>query len=245
MLYVADQVAFDILNTNAQNGWERPIYFAITVSRDGQLDLHYHFQLEGQAFRVVPIQHDQLLGRVVPEITGRNLLDFKFTRLNDPGVYFDENIRRMSDNYRNVYSHAADQIARMGDTQLASALLDKIMTEVPFETIAGDERSYFWIARAFEAVGNRDMVIQVWQKAEPTVIHRLEHASSERELDLALQYVQTIRSTYLDHQAFDAAARFMAQLADVLGDESVRQTPEDLRREYEGSIAPPSIPDSQ
>src|SRR5690606_20394980 len=162
MLFVAAQVAFDIVHTDAQNGWERPIYFAITVSRDGQLDLHNYFQLEGQAFRLAPIRHDQLLGRVVPETTGPNLLIFRFRGTADPNVYFDENIRRMVDNYRNVFSHAAEQIAQQGDVDMATAILEKIMTEVPFETISGDERSYFWIARAYDAVGRSDRVVEVW-----------------------------------------------------------------------------------
>ena len=233
MLFVADQVAFDILNTNANNGWERPIYFAITVSRDGQLDLHYYFQLEGQAFRVVPIRHDQLLGRVVPEITGSNLLQFRFTNINDPDVYYDENIRRMVDNYRNVFSHAAEQIAQQGETELAGRLLDKIMEEVPFETISGDERSYYWLARAYDAVGRGDRVVDIWKKAEPVVLHRLVNAPSDRAIDMALQYVQTIRYAYLVNQDFEAAAAFSNKLADALNDDSLRISPDDARREFE------------
>ncbi|HEX7069882.1 MAG TPA: DUF2723 domain-containing protein, partial [Rhodothermales bacterium] len=233
MLFVADQVAFDILNTNAAQGWERPIYFAITVSRDGQLDLQYFFQLEGQAFRVVPIQHDELLGRVVPEITGENLLKFKFTNIADPSVYFDENIRRMVDNYRNVYSHAAEQIAAQGDTDLAYRLLDKIMTEVPFETIAGDERSYYWMARAFDTVGRPDRVVEIWKQAEPVVLHRLASAEGDRAIDVALQYVQTIRYTYLSNGDFEAAAAFSEKLADILNDDSLIVTPEEAREEFE------------
>ncbi|MEX0748194.1 MAG: DUF2723 domain-containing protein, partial [Rhodothermales bacterium] len=77
ILYAADQSALDILATNAQQGWERPVYFAVTVSPDGQLDLQNFFQLEGQAFRVVPIQHDEPLGRVVPSITPERLMTFR------------------------------------------------------------------------------------------------------------------------------------------------------------------------
>ncbi|MFQ5571633.1 MAG: DUF2723 domain-containing protein, partial [Rhodothermales bacterium] len=69
VLYGADVMALDILRTNAEQGWKRPIYFAVTVSPDGQLDLQNYFQLEGQAFRVVPIRHNEPLGRVVPSLT--------------------------------------------------------------------------------------------------------------------------------------------------------------------------------
>ncbi|MFB3132187.1 MAG: DUF2723 domain-containing protein, partial [Rhodothermales bacterium] len=107
VLYGADVAALNILQTNAEQGWTRPIYFAVTVSPDGQLDLQDYFQLEGQAFRVVPIKHDEPLGRVVPSLTPERLKRFKFTNLDNPDVYYDENIRRMVDNYRNIFAQTA------------------------------------------------------------------------------------------------------------------------------------------
>ena len=236
MLFVADQVVFDMLQTNARQQWERPIYFAITVSRDGQLDLQNYFQLEGQAFRVVPIRHEEALGRVVPGITDANLMRFRFTNVNNPDVYFDENIRRMVDNYRNVFSHTADRLAAVGRPQEAEALLDKIMHEVPFETVSGDERSHYWLARGYEAAGNREKAAEVWHTAEPLVLHRLERATSDRDVDMALQYVQLIRSSYANADKFERASEFTSKIAAVVGDDSILRTPQELREEYETEV---------
>ena len=105
----------DILVTNARNDWERPVYFAVTVSPSGQLDTQEYFQMEGQAFRVVPIRNaDGGLGRIDPELVSSRLLNFRFRGIDDPEVYFDDNIRNMLDNYRNVFSHAATVSARKG-----------------------------------------------------------------------------------------------------------------------------------
>ncbi len=235
ILYVADQVVLDILTTNARRNWERPIYFAVTVSPDGQLDLQEYFQLEGQAYRVVPIKYDDpmFVGRVVPEITPRRLRQFRFTNLNDPDVYFDENIRRMVDNYRNIYSQTAEKLAEQGYAAEGKALLDSFMVAVPFETIPGDERSYLFLARAYQAVGDSARALALMKQSEPVVLHRLRYPRSERDIDLAARFVQMLQLAYLDARDYEAAAAFSDRLAEVLEDSTYRQTPEELRRLYQ------------
>ncbi len=237
-LHVSDQVSLDILRTNAEQNWQRPIYFAVTVSRDGQLDLQNYFQLEGQAWRVVPVRHDSPLGRVVPSITLERLKKFKFTNLDNPNVYFDENIRRMVDNYRNIFAHTADELSAMGRRAEAVELLDNLLTAVPFETIPGDERSYLYLARAYEAAGNREKVIELWKGVEPVILHRLAFARSSREIEQSAQFVQMIRYAYMDAGDFDAASAFSDKLADVLGNDSLRKTPQELQQEFRGIFNP-------
>ena len=50
-----------LLDLLATNNWERPVYFAITVGRENYLGLEEYFQLEGLAFRVVPIKTEKQL----------------------------------------------------------------------------------------------------------------------------------------------------------------------------------------
>ncbi len=240
VLYGADFAALDILRTNAAQGWTRPIYFAVTVSPDGQLDLQNFFQLEGQAFRVVPIEHNEPLGRVVPSLTPERLRGFKFTNLADPAVYYDENIRRMVDNYRNVFAQTAVKLSEVGKNQEAIALLDTLMENVPFETIPGDERSFLFMARAYQTAGANERVVNTMQKAEPLVLHRLATARTQSEEEYIAEFVQMIRGTYILARDYDAAAAFENRLAETLGDPS-RKTPEDLRRDFEGiqETAPP------
>jgi hypothetical protein len=232
LLYAADQAALDILLTNAQQGWKRPIYFAVTVSPDGQLDLQNYFQLEGQAYRVVPIRHNESLGRVAPHITPERLKQFKFTGLNDPDVYFDENIRRMVDNYRNIFAHTAERLANDGQREEARALLDDFLQKVPFETIPGDERSFLFIAQAYQSAGDDARMVEIMKQAEELVLKRLSTARSNRDLDLAARYVQLIRYSYVDAGDFDAAAAFSGRLAEALKDSTYRQTPAQIRAEF-------------
>lgn len=236
ILYAADQAALDVIATNAQQGWQRPIYFAVTVSPDGQLNLQNFFQLEGQAFRIVPIEHEERLGRVVPEITPKRLMNFRFRNLADPDVYYDENVRRMIDNYRNVFGHTAQKLAEAGRPGEARTLLDTLMAKVPFETIPGDERSFLLLARAYESAGAGDRAISLMQKAEPIVLHRLANVRSDQDLRYASQFIQILRASYLDLGAFEEASEFSSRIAEVLEDSTYRQSPEEFRRLYEGAM---------
>ncbi|MEZ4702451.1 MAG: DUF2723 domain-containing protein [Rhodothermales bacterium] len=238
LLYVSDLALYDILLSNAQNDWKRPFYFAVTVSSDGLMDLDNYFQLEGQAFRVVPIKHDEQLGRVVPGITPERLKKFKFTNLNNPDVYYDENIRRMVDNYRNIFSTTAQQLGEAGDRTEAIALMDRLMDEIPFTTIPGTPQSYLVVARAFQLLGVSDRAVEVWRSAEPVVLDQLQRARTRRQVDTLIRYIQMIQLGYIELSDFDAAAAFSNRIADALNDDVYRQTPEQLRAERDRLFSP-------
>ena len=51
-----DMMIMDLL---ANNDWERPIYFAITTGNSAYIGLQNHFQLEGLAYRLIPVRKDK------------------------------------------------------------------------------------------------------------------------------------------------------------------------------------------
>ncbi|MEM1272141.1 MAG: DUF2723 domain-containing protein, partial [Bacteroidota bacterium] len=232
-LHVADLAALDIIRTNAANGWERPVYFANTTAQSGQLNLQSFFQAEGLAYRIVPIQHDQGIGgRVVPEIALDRFDKFRFTNLNDPDVYYDENIRRMVDNYRITFGHAAEQAAAKGRPADARRVLDRLMTEVPFETIPGDLYSTLILRQAYETVGDIEAAMDISRVAEDYVLQEVIDASSNSQINSLMQYVAALQFAYLENGKFDEASAFTRRLADALGDETQFQTPEQLEDIY-------------
>lgn len=240
ILHGADQMALDIILTNARQGWKRPVYFAVTVSPSGQLNLQNFFQLEGQAFRVVPIKHnDGQLGRVVPKLTSERLKRFRFRGTTDPDVYFDDNIRNMLDNYRNVYAHAAESLAKIGEKEEARELMQIISEALPFDVIPGDEQSFLLMARAYEAIGDKSPQLDLMKRLEPLVLHTLQYnARTRQEQERALSFVQIIRYTYLNHQEFELGADFSQKLATLLGDTAFVETADDLRAVYDAQFGP-------
>ena len=240
MLYGADLAALDLLFTNAVQGWQRPIYFAVTVSPDGRLDLENFLQLEGQASRVVPVRHNEVLGRVEPAIALERLSQFKFTNLNNPKVYYDANIRRMVDNYRSVFGHVAIASIENGYLAEGVALLDTIMAQIPLEVIPASVSSYMSLARGYRAAGLMDKSVEILQTAEPKLIHDLTSATSTQGLRFQEQFVEALRTMYLEARAYEAAANFENTLAEALGSDN-RISPEELRGRFEGL---PLAPDS-
>ena len=150
-------VMMDILATN---NWERPIYYASTTGSEAYLGLEDYFQLEGFAYRLVPIRTPRNgsyeYGRIGTEHLYQNVMNifndhsrvdlvnnpnaakkeaypYLWGGFNDPRVYHsDDNVRLIS-LIRQLYSRLARQLNRDGDTKRAEAVLDKGNEVLPDE----------------------------------------------------------------------------------------------------------------
>ena len=129
-----------ILNIVANNHWKRPIYFATTVGSDNYLNLEPYFQLEGLAYRLVPIRteskSDVVPGRVETKIMYNNVMNkFVFGNMNDERVYLDENNMRMTTNFRINFSRLAEELLIEGHRDSAISVLDKCIEVMPDKTV--------------------------------------------------------------------------------------------------------------
>ena len=130
-----------VLDMIAHNNWERPLYFAITVGRDKYLNLQDYFQLEGFAYRLVPIKTETSdgglnVGRVDSKAMYENVMNkFKWGNMNSPKVYIDENNSRMMMNIRNTFNRLADQLNTEGQPEKAVQVLDKGVELIPHKVV--------------------------------------------------------------------------------------------------------------
>jgi tetratricopeptide (TPR) repeat protein len=149
---IADKVEFEIdrnfimkadlmiLDLISNFEWERPVYFAITVGSNSYLELEEHFQLEGLAYRFVPIKNppnpDGQIGRVNTDIMYDNLMNkFKWGNMNDPRVYLDQNNLNMTTNLRNNFSRLAEALLVEGKRDSAINVLDRCLEVMPDNTV--------------------------------------------------------------------------------------------------------------
>jgi hypothetical protein len=241
VLYTADLAVLDILRSIAEDGWKRPIYFAGTVSQSSELGLQDYFQNEGLARRVVPLARGggDPDGAVVPEVALARLNNFQFRGLNDPDVYLDQNARNMADGYRIRLGSIATRLAEQGNTDAARTVLDRLETEVPFETVTPSFGSLLTLADAYTRSGNQEMASMVLRQAEDLSLAQLEGASASGQ-EQAFQFVQYVQSAYIVGGDYEAASAFMGRIADVIGDERFRRTPEQIRVEAEAMRPPPA-----
>ncbi len=129
-----------VLDMIANNNWERPIYFAITVGRDKYMNLQDYFQLEGLAYRLVPIKTTSDggidIGKVDPKLMYTNVMDkFKWGNMNDPKVYIDENNARMMMNIRNTFNRLAETLVAEGQNEKAAQVLDRGIELIPHKIV--------------------------------------------------------------------------------------------------------------
>ena len=128
-----------VLDMIANNNWERPIYFAITIGRDKYLNLQDYFQLEGLAYKLVPIKTPSdgiSFGRVNTRLMYANVMEnFKWGNMNDPKVYIDENNGRMMQNIRNTFDRLASSLVAEGDNTKAAKVLDRCIELIPHKTV--------------------------------------------------------------------------------------------------------------
>ena len=124
-----------IANTN----WERPLYMAITVGPDYQLNMRDHFVQEGLAYRFTPFNVAKLNATIDTERLYDNLMNkYKFGGINNPGVYLDENTLRMCDTHRRLFSQLVSALLQEGKREKALKALAYCEENIPHENVPYD-----------------------------------------------------------------------------------------------------------
>ena len=111
-----------VLDILANNHWKRPVYFA-SLGHEGTLGLEDYMQLEGFAYRLVPIKSPASnryeAGRIEPDLLYENLMNkFRYGGMNDPNVYLDDfHVRTISIiRLRTRFIQLAAELIHPGDT---------------------------------------------------------------------------------------------------------------------------------
>lgn len=128
-----------LMDLMATNNWDRPMYFAITVSSETYQNLDGYFQLEGLVYRIVPIEAPReggRYGKANTDILYQNLMEkYQYRSIANPQVYINENSSRIISNYRNIFGRLARALNEEGKSEKAIAALDRCMEVVPHETV--------------------------------------------------------------------------------------------------------------
>lgn len=148
-------IMMDIL---ANNNWERPVYYAATTGPEAYLGLEEYFQLEGMAFRLVPIKSPRRsyydAGRINSDILYDNLMNvfndhsrtdrvnnpdapakeaypYAWGGFNDPRVYHSEDNVRLTTLIRKLHQRLAEQLMSEGKIDSAEKVLDHCNDVLP------------------------------------------------------------------------------------------------------------------
>ena len=130
-----------MLDMLAHSNWERPLYIATTVGKNGYLNMSDYFLLEGLAYRLTPFNWKQLgdgsmtYGDLDSETMFRNCMNFKFGGLDNPDLYLDETIRRMCDSHRRIFAQLASKLYNEGKKDKAAQVMAKIEAGISQELL--------------------------------------------------------------------------------------------------------------
>jgi tetratricopeptide (TPR) repeat protein len=149
-----------ILDLVAHNDWSRPIYFAVTTGNDAYIGLEKYFQLEGMAYRLVPVEESPLEqsmgGRVNTEAMYKNITEkFRWGGADKKGINFDENCVRIIGNFRMQMGILAHALINEGKSKKAEEILDLCLKVMPDENIPFDA-SMFSVCAAYYQIGKLD-----------------------------------------------------------------------------------------
>jgi hypothetical protein len=133
-----------VLDILANNDWKRPIYF-VTGYHNDAMGLEEYFQLEGLAYRLVPIKSENKswleYGRVDADILYDNLMNkFVWGGAKEKGVYIDYNHKRTLSVIKARYNYAklAKKLITEGKNEKAIKVLDYCMETFPVEKLSYD-----------------------------------------------------------------------------------------------------------
>ncbi|PRY16336.1 uncharacterized protein DUF2723 [Pontibacter ummariensis] len=129
-----------MLDLLATNNWERPIYFSTTVNSADFIGLSDYFQLEGLAYRVVPVKSPEgEQGFVNKEVMYENMMkEFELRNFNNPDIFYDENYYRFAANLRDKYARLAAAYLADGNKARAKEIVDFVFEKLPAETVPYD-----------------------------------------------------------------------------------------------------------
>jgi hypothetical protein len=133
-----------ILEILANNNWERPIYF-VSTGGDSDIGLTDYLQLEGFAYKLVPIRTqptDYLsVGRVNVDKMYDNYMNvFKWGGIDKPDVLVDHNVQRTTLvlRLRNNFNRLAEELLAQNKIDSAVNVLDRIVELLPQEKFPYD-----------------------------------------------------------------------------------------------------------
>ncbi|GAB3496420.1 DUF2723 domain-containing protein [Spirosoma knui] len=212
-LYKPDLIMLDIIATN---NWQRPIYFSSTLASDNYLNLKNYMQLEGYAYRLMPVAVPGATdGYVNSDIMYTNMTKKTFWRqFDNPDVYYDETYKGPPViSARIAFFRLADQFIREGNMAKARDVLNYSLKVIPDKSIPFDQISSNYVRFLFE-VGDAKKALEIADTMAGRADQNLSYAKSGQgrfgNPDADLYILQTIVEACKEAKQTAAANKYEA-----------------------------------
>ncbi|OYV86775.1 MAG: hypothetical protein B7Z63_03475 [Ignavibacteriae bacterium 37-53-5] len=245
---VQDIMVKDIVETN---NWARPIYFAVTVASSNFIGLDNYLQMEGMALQIMPSKQRAPDGQynINPVIMKQCLFNdpgqvytgphygFRFTNLDKPGVYYDDNGRRLSLNYRNPFMRLAIYYLQQQDTAATIATLDRMESKIPIEVVPMDYRILSDVARIYLIAGARDRYARYSAIVEKDALAAIDR--NPMDVRSAYNPYRILLDIYEEKGAYQKEIGLLSKLQDMFpGEKSIQFKIQELQAMVKGRNTP-------
>ena len=113
--------------------WSRPIYTSISLGPSNLPFLRDHLVLEGLAYRVSPTANGRQVD--VERLYDNVMHRFRYGGLSTPGLYVDEDVKRLANSHQLIMGVLIDSLLQQGDTRRALAVCRKWQQELPPDNV--------------------------------------------------------------------------------------------------------------
>ncbi|PWJ59234.1 uncharacterized protein DUF2723 [Dyadobacter jejuensis] len=213
-LYKSDLIMLDIIATN---DWKRPIYFSSTLGGSSYLNLKEYMQLEGYAYRLLPVKVPGASeGYVNSKVMYDNLMNKMFWRgLDDEKVYYDNTyLGSPVFTARIAFLRLAGQLINEGKKEEAKKAIDKALAVMPDKSIPYDQISASFIAPLFE-LGETKKALEISEtmatRADEVLTWARDNGTTKRrDTNVYLYILQTIVQENRQAKQEEAAKKYEA-----------------------------------
>ncbi len=192
-LYKNDITLINMIAANAQNGWDRPIYFSGGFpGNDNYLGFGSYLRQEGMVYRLVPYSKaannpgdKQAVQNIDLDKSYKLFMNtFLWGGANTGKVYFDEKNRNMLEAYRIYAARIANELSAKGRNAEAVQLLDKVVAGISTYSYYYDFTGYY-MAEAYYHAGAQDkgheLALKIARNSEDDINWILTLADDQKE----------------------------------------------------------------
>lgn len=213
-LYKSDLIMLDIIATN---NWKRPIYFSSTLAGSNYLNLKEYMQVEGYAYRLLPVFVPNATdGYVNSDLMYKNLMNnMAWRELDNPDTYYDNTyLGSPVFTARIAFLRLVGQLIAEQKTDMAKNALDRILTVMPDKSIPYDQITANYIRPLFQLGEDKkalDIADTMARRSDENLDFAREHGiSNQRDNNIDLYILQTIVGACRESGKVEAAQKYEA-----------------------------------
>ena len=215
-----------MLDMLVNNNWERPIYFASSVSPNEMMGLSQYMQVEGLAYRLLPVKNGRQWYNT--DIMYKNMMEkFQWRNTDNPDVYYNEWYYLFTSPERQQFGELAQQLILEGKKDSAAKVLKFSLKVLPDKSIPFDNSVAEYVPILY-SLNEKKLADEIINLMGPRLQKSLEYAVKIGDL-------QELHKNYMIAREFSFALRDQERAKEALQYTDLMQKYEPILEEmYQG-----------